>query len=341
MRDRPPDFDEEDLIKTLTEGWRIEPVILEYAPVGFGDYHWTASSAAGDRWFVKVADLTQKSHCGPDPVSAAIGLERAMDTAAELALRPELAFVAGPVRGVDGRSVRPSGPRYAVSVFPHLDAEPGSFDRKRTAAELSDVIDVLAALHDAEPVAGTPEQRFELTRRDTVLASLESTSADWPDAGPFTAAARGLLADHREGVRRALAEFDRIAVTMPTEPAELVITHGEPHPGNLLRDQGPVDSRGPAGYHLIDWDTVGLAVPERDLAGIDAAPEHLDRYRAATGHRVDRSLIRGYHLRWDLEEVGIYVDQLRNDHDRSADTELAWDGLVESIGRLAAQPAGH
>lgn len=336
MRDRPADLDERHLIRTLAEGWRIEPMIMEYAPVGFGDYHWTVITAAGDRWFVKVADLEQKSHCGPDPATAAVGLERAMDTAAELALRSELGFVAGPVHGVDGRTLRPAGPRYAVSVFPLLDAEPGSFDRERTAAERSEVIDLLAALHGAEPPAATPLQRFDLTRRDTVLAALDRASDGWPDAGPFTAPLRDLLAGHRDGLRHGLAEFDAIAATMPSRPAELVITHGEPHPGNVLRDQGPAGSRGLTGYHLIDWDTVGLAVPERDLAGMGATPEDLDRYTAATGHRVDPRLITGYQLRWDLEELGIYADQFRDDHERSADTELAWQGLVESVGRLAA-----
>ncbi len=114
-----------------------------------------------------------------------------------------------------------------------------------------------------------------------------------------------------------------------------MITHGEPHPGNLLRDQAPATD-----YHLIDWDTVGLAVPERDLAGMDAEPEDLERYEAATGHRPDVRMITGYHLRWDLEELGIYADQFRHDHDRTPDTELAWEGLVESVTRLATDNIG-
>jgi spectinomycin phosphotransferase len=41
------------------------------------------------------------------------------------------------------------------------------------------------------------------------------------------------------------------------ESGPVVVTHGEPHPGNILRAAG--------GLYLIDWDTVGLALPERDL----------------------------------------------------------------------------
>jgi spectinomycin phosphotransferase len=332
MRDRPEHFDERDLVRALADGWRIEPMIMEYAPVGFGDYHWTATGADQRRWFVKLADLEHKTHCGPDAATAVIGLERAMDTAADLARRPDLAFVAGPLRGVDGRTVRPIGPRYAVSVFPRLDAEPGTFDRKRTAAERADVIDLLARLHSAEPPPATPRQPIDLTRRNSVLSALgrfEGRATGHP--APFRTASDDLITAHRAAVRRRLAEFDAIAATIPTRPEELVITHGEPHPGNVLRDQTPS-----AGYHLIDWDTVGLAVPERDLAGMAAEPEDLERYQAATGHRPDPRLITAYHLRWDLEELGIYADQFRNGHHRTPDTELAWQGLVDSVARLAA-----
>ncbi len=183
MRDRPEQFDERDLVQALADGWRIEPVIMEYAPVGFGDYHWTAIGADQRRWFVKVADLDHKTHCGPDAASALVGLERAMDTAADLARRPELDFVAGPIRGVDGRTVRPIGPRYGVSVFPRLDAEPGTFDRLRTAAERADVIDLLARLHSAEPPAGTPLQPIDLTLRGTVLDSLAPDRVPEPVEG--------------------------------------------------------------------------------------------------------------------------------------------------------------
>jgi aminoglycoside phosphotransferase (APT) family kinase protein len=36
-----------------------------------------------------------------------------------------------------------------------------------------------------------------------------------------------------------------------------VLTHGEPHGANVLLGEG--------GLSLVDWDTVGIAEPERDL----------------------------------------------------------------------------
>ncbi|MFC7623784.1 phosphotransferase [Microlunatus sp. GCM10028923] len=324
MRDRPDGLDDTDLTRLLGEGWRIRVSIMDYAPVGFGDYHWIASGDDGRRWFVTAADLDHKTLLGPDP---AVGLEQALATALALSGRPGLEFVTAPVPAVDGRVTRACGDRYAVSVFPWLDAEVGTFDRPRDRAERAAVIDLLACLHQARPPAGTPVQPIALTQRRSLLDALADDPEPWPEAGPYSRPARQLIMDHRDALLARLAEFDAIAATLPTSPDDLVLTHGEPHPGNLLR--------GPGGLHLIDWDTVGLAVPERDLAGCGPTDEDLDRYAAATGHPVDRRVIRGYHLRWDLEETGLYADEFRRPHRDSPDKQTAWDGLAESIAHLA------
>jgi spectinomycin phosphotransferase len=43
----------------------------------------------------------------------------------------------------------------------------------------------------------------------------------------------------------------------------VLVTHGEPPPGNILRAAGKL--------RLIDWDTAGLALPERDLWSVAEA----------------------------------------------------------------------
>ncbi|MGC7094520.1 phosphotransferase family protein [Amycolatopsis lurida] len=103
-----------------------------------------------------------------------------------------------------------------------------------------------------------------------------------------------------------------------------VVTHGEPHPGNVLW----------AGENrfLLDWDTVGLAVRERDLAF--ATDEELLRYEELTGHRPDPVTLSTYRLRWDLDEVAVYVELFRQPHARTEDTGLAWAELAEIVARL-------
>lgn len=319
VRTRPKDLDEERLLRALGE-WGIGAASLEYAPVGFGDHHWIAVGDAGEKWFVTVADLELKG--GQDSHAALRSLRGAMDTAA--ALR-RLDFVVAPLRDTGGETVRRLGPRYAVSVFPFLDGVSGDFDRPWTASERSAVLELLAELHRQAPPAATPVLDLGLSMRDLLRSALDGAIRWAP--GPFTEPARTLLSEHAPAILRRMEEFDRLVEDVKRRDGAFVLTHGEPHPGNLLRCDG--------GHLLVDWDTVGLAPPERDLWSVVESPEDLERYAEAAGRTVDASALALYRLRWDLEEVSIYVDWFRAPHDRSADTEEAWQGLQESVAHLA------
>jgi hypothetical protein len=91
-------------------------------------------------------------------------------------------------------------------------------------------------------------------RLPVVLAPADLRSP-WT-AGPYGEPARDLLRRHATRIRTWLAEFDTFAAAAG-RTTNWAITHGEPHPGNILRT--------PAGPELIDGDTVRLAPPERDL----------------------------------------------------------------------------
>jgi spectinomycin phosphotransferase len=83
---------------------------------------------------------------------------------------------------------------------------------------------------------------------------------------------------------------------------------------------------------LIDWDTVGLASRERDLWILGTAnPGDLDLYSEVSGRSVDERAIALYRIRWQLDDISLFVDDLRSAHQRTADTEHAWSALVESM----------
>ncbi|MBN6042032.1 phosphotransferase [Amycolatopsis sp. 195334CR] len=312
MKDHPEG--EVDLRPVLRD-WGIDAVVLDYAAVGFGDYHWLATAADGRRWFVTLADLANKVHCGLGVVAAGAGLRRAMDTAWHLR-HTGLDFVVAPEKTTGGDTVRPVGGRYAVSVFPLLDGSSGDFgDTPRGS-----VVDLLATLHGVAPPECVPVLEPDLALRSRLEGAFGELDCPW-DTGPYGESTRELLAGHQDGLRRRLAEFDRrIAELSP----ERVVTHGEPHPGNVLWSG---EDR-----HLLDWDTVGLAVRERDLAF--ATAEELERYEELTGHRPDPATLSTYRLRWDLDEVAIYVELFRQPHARTEDTGLAWAELAEIVAKL-------
>lgn len=83
MEERPAGIQDSDVREAL-RAWGIDPVTWRYAPVGFGDYHWTATDTRDRRWFVTVADLTRKSWYGDGTGAAFRGLRDAMDTAVAL-----------------------------------------------------------------------------------------------------------------------------------------------------------------------------------------------------------------------------------------------------------------
>ena len=90
---------------------------------------------------------------------------------------------------------------------------------------------------------------------------------------------------------------------------------------------------------LIDWDTVGLAPPERDLwmVATETGAE-LQRYTELTGRPVDLAAIELYRLRWALDDLSCFVRDLRAPHRRTPGTEHAWQALQEIITQLTSRP---
>ncbi|MCW2865425.1 MAG: hypothetical protein JWP48_7133 [Actinoallomurus sp.] len=303
--------------------WGIGATSLEYAPVGFGDHHWIAVGGAGKKWFVTVADLELKGE--QDSHAALRNLRGAMDTAAALRDEGHLDFVVAPLRAAGGETVRRLGPRYALSVFPFLDGTPGDFDRPWTSRDRGAVLELLAELHRQAPPASVPVLDLELSMRGLLQSALDGAIRG--GRGPFAEPARTLLSGHAPAILRRVEEFDRLVEDLSRSDSAPVLTHGEPHPGNLLQCEGR--------HLLVDWDTVGLAPPERDLWSVALSPEDLKRYAEATGRTVNASALTLYRLRWDLEEVSIYIDWFRAPHDRSSDTEEAWQGLLETVAHLS------
>jgi spectinomycin phosphotransferase len=85
------------------------------------------------------------------------------------------------------------------------------------------------------------------------------------------------------------------------------------------------------GLVLIDWDTVALAPPERDLWMV-ATPggSELDQYAEATGHGVDENALEVYRRAWDLADVAAWIRLFRSDHRQDPDTDEAWALLTQA-----------
>jgi spectinomycin phosphotransferase len=331
VRSLPAGLEPERLVTALAEGWCLRAASMQYVPEGGGSYHWKLTAGDDEARFVTVDDLDTKDWLGDSRDAAFEGLSRAMGTAAALRNEAGLDFVAAPMADCEGGLVRRVDDQYTVSVFPFLTGQSYPFGPYADAGLRDRVLDLIAALHEATPtVRGrAPDHVLRFEARSDLEAFFLDPHRPW-GAGPFAAGAHGLLLARAESIARLAADFDRLADATAPERADQVITHGEPHPANLMSADG--------GLRLIDWDTVALAPPERDVCLI-AAPggnESVDRYQEATGRELSHGVITLYRLRWYLGDLSSAIRLLRNRHRDTADTRRWRDGLAPCWSRFPA-----
>ena len=141
---------------------------------------------------------------------------------------------------------------------------------------------MLAALHQVSPgLCELPVRPVALPGAHVLQAALNECAGPWV-GGPFSEPARMIVCGAADGLLSALGRFDRLAAQVASTGAAPVITHGEPHAGNLVR-QG-------ATLLLVDWDTAGHALLERDLWWIlSPSGDEAQLYERLTGRDVSRA----------------------------------------------------
>jgi spectinomycin phosphotransferase len=309
MLTRPEHLTDKAIAAAVAAHWSIAAERLEYAPIGFGSHHWVLTERTGRCWFVTgdaVADSSQRLS----------GLTAALNTTYALRHKYGLKFVIAPQAGGDGRLLSITG-GYAITLYPFVDR------LSDATADPQQLMSMIIALHATTPDIGdlTPVDDLRIPDRPTLEAVLADpgTRGD----GPYAAAFSDLLWQHRTQICESFACYDTMAASLGEEQQTWVITHGEPKADNtLITASGPV---------LVDWDTVQLAPPARDIW----MTESVDTYTAATGRQVPAEQLEFYRLRWDLSDLCSFGSWFTGPHRRTADTELGWQGSIEICRRLA------
>jgi spectinomycin phosphotransferase len=322
MYSRPVDLPDQRVAGALTAAWDLAPVTLDYLAVGFGGYHWRASGADGARWFVTVDDLAARLRGpGDSPESVYRRLSAALLTARAVA-DAGAPFVVAPLPTAAGEVVAPIGGRFAISLYPLLDGRSHEWGEALPAAGREAVLALLAALHATpEDVRhSAPAEEHLLPRRAELADALANLAAPW-DGGPYGERARTLLARHASAVECLLRHYDKLAARAREQPERRVLTHGEPHPGNLIETA--------AGWLLVDWDTAAVALPERDLWLLDAGDGAVaGAYQRATGREVRPDMLALYRLRWELTDIADFVARFAAAHGDSEDDRTAWQAVA-------------
>ena len=298
MYAEPPGFDRTLLAATLKRGWGIAAGELTYVPVGYGTHHYRA----GERWWVNV-DLTSR----PDKLDKAL---RSVVALAETGLE----FVHAPRPLSNGGCVAAMPGGYAVSVFETIEGQSYEYGEFPDPQLRREVLAALARLHAAKPRVRPEPDSLNIPHRDTVFHGLDR---EWT-SGPFAEPARELISQAREHIQALLEGYDRLVPKILGDKRTWVVTHGEPHPGNVMRTAA-------GGIKLIDWDTVRLAPPERDL------------WMIAPGNGSDPEAIDLYRRWWALSEICSYAAFLRSPHTDDADTRIAARELQTYLSSSSSQ----
>lgn len=332
MLTRPAGLPDDTVTAALKSWWGFTAVSLEYQPVGFGSYHWLAGDRAGRRLFVTADDLAARQRTASDSTDDAFDrLDRAFGTALALRDQAGLSFVIAPLPAGAGRVAARLSDRYSLVAHPHVAGTAAGLDGEFTSAgDQRAVVDMLIQIHRAR--AGMPcTDDFVVPHLDILESLLAQPGGAWR-GGPYARAAQDLLRTHAADLRVLIAAYRRLAGQVASEPERMVITHGEPHAGNVLVT--------PSGLVLVDWDTTLAAPPERDLWDLASDnPALLDYYTAATGSAIDETALTLYRLWYDLAEIGEYLSLFRDPHDETADTREAWNNLRHFLRPAQRWPA--
>lgn len=275
-----------------------------------------------------VDDLTEKGWLGSSRDEVFSALRTRFEVAAVVRERAELSWVLSPVRDREASVVSRLSQRYSIALFPYVEGLKPVLDQQGCHHERTQVIMMLADLHGSTSlVPEAPRHHPAIPELESLNGALQDLDRPWM-GGPFSEPTRALLADHAGEVAALIAAFERHAPEMGDRAS--VLTHGEPHWGNVV-------GSGEGRLVMLDWDTVALAPPERDLWMLDSeSGAEFDLYTNLTGRRIDPSAIRFYGLRWDLQDIALFTIQLREHHDENEDTRVASVALqryLEGLGR--------
>jgi hypothetical protein len=323
----PADLPEPTLRAALEAGWSLKIATLTYRPVGFGSHHWELTDTAGARRFITVDDLRTRRATTSEPLIAGYNRLCASLAAAQALRAAGRDFVVAPLPARDGEPLTNLAGSFAVAVYPFMAGE--SFEwGDYTPAQRRAVLDLLIAVHTAPPEVRDHARTDDYTIpfRDTITTALDGGDPGDPGLGPYARPAAELLTANASGVRGALARYDGLVSATCADPPSLVLTHGEPHPGNTMR----TDDR----WLLIDWDTALVAPPERDLWHLDPGNDAADAaYTAATGTSLRPDLLDLYRLRWDLTDIADYLAHFCQPHGTTEDDKESWIVLKDLVTR--------
>ena len=210
-------------------------------------------------------------------------------------------FVLAPVRGRNGKVVNSVDGRPVVVT--EFVEERSNFRDGLTREQLQVLSQAVEALHSARVTVEVRPESFELPFADELEDALARAVAGPGIAGPLGGEVSDVVRRNEARIRDWREEIADCQERCRAAPGELVLTHGEPDPPNvMITPDGEL--------LLLDWGDILRAPPERDALALRA----LGIAPPSRPH-----VLRFYELRWILSEVAEYVSRFTRPHTGNAE----------------------
>ena len=206
------------------------------------------------------------------------------------------AFVLAPTRGRSGSVVQSVDGRPVV-VTEFVEAR-SNFRDGLTREQCQELAQAVEALHAARVTVDVRTESFDLPFAGELEEALARAVGGAGNAGPLGGDVSDVVLRNEARIRDWRDEIADCQERCRIAPGELVLTHGEPDPPNvMITPEGDL--------LLFDWGDLLRAPPERDalaLRGLGIAPPSRPH------------VLRFYELRWILSEVAEYVSRFTSRH---------------------------
>lgn len=221
-----------------------------------------------------------------------------------------MSFVLSPLVGRDGRVVHHVC-GLPVVVFPYVESARAASADSTDDGLASELITLLEAVHRTSVSARVPVEDFTMPCDGALMAALHRASDAEDPRGPYSEKLAKLVTRNLEYIGQLRAAAGEMVEACATDRGELVLTHGDPSPANVVPEK-PVLS-------ILDWGGLKWAPAERDWA---AMRRNFGRSPQCAPHR-----LRFYELRWALSEIAEYVTRFTRSHNGDADDQAMWQRL--------------
>ena len=172
-----------------------------------------------------------------------------------------------------------------------------------------------------------PREQFENPFKAPIARALDVAHRSSTPQTSLQQAVYRLLVGEQADIEATLVKMDGLQRQAQTLVGKRVLTHGDCHGDNLLKDEH-------GRLHLIDWGGLAAGPVERDLmfwTG-DTFAYFLNQYaRRQPNLSLHPKVFEFYFYRWCLQEVADYVTRLLFQQHNPIEDEHAWSELQDYL----------